>query len=450
MVNDEMATQSKQYPIPSTGPGTKGSGQVLEEHAQTMERRQALLDDLKAPRLWLRPEERSQIIEYLNQEYGSDEVQRMLPINEELMGRTEKGRYDRYLDLYRRFGGGRRLLKPGEHADLSARQARLERCKRDSDPPLTPAQEKRLQELTDLLMIDWPLWEDLVPENPPAEMPEQIKITYDYPPPLDELLTLGEYGDLKAILRKMQPQEKYIPDLVHMALDLELLWASSDDLKVYAPTHAVQLLGMMRAKEAAEPLLSLLDLDQDWAGEELPDVYAGIGPGAIPYLQRYLADPEQDEFGRIRTAHALQEIAAAHPAERDRVVNILQEQLRQGRQIDRGLNAFLISYLTDLKAEEALDDVKAAYLADKVDRMVVGNWNDVRREFGLPPDPEVPSRPIWTDSPLGGALKEISRLGPAPMPSQLTSRPETKVRPGRKAARQARKRARRRRKKRKR
>ena len=130
-----------------------------------MERRQELLDNLQAPRFWLRPEERPQIIEYLNQEYGSDEVQRMMDINEELMGRTEKSRYERYFDLYRRFGSGRRLLKPGEHADLFARQARLARYEQQSDPPLTPAQEEQLRELTDLLMCDWPLWEDLVPEN---------------------------------------------------------------------------------------------------------------------------------------------------------------------------------------------------------------------------------------------------------------------------------------------
>jgi hypothetical protein len=435
--------QSKQYPNPSAS-----SEQAPEERAPIMERRQELLDNLQAPRFWLRPEERPQIIEYLNQEYGSDEVQRMMDINEELMGRTEKNRYERYFDLYRRFGSGRRLLKPGEHTDLSARQARLARYEQQSDPPLTSVQEERLRELTDLLMCDWPLWEDLVPDNPPTEMPERVEITHDYSPPLDKLLTFGEYGDLGPILRKMRPPEAYISDLIRMALDLELLWAPSHDPKVYAPTHATQLLGMMGTEEAAEPLLELLDLDQDWAGEELPDVYAGIGPAAIPHLQRYLADPEQDTFGRIRAAHALKEIATAHPVGRDRVVGILREQLRQGRQVDRGPNAFLISYLIDLEAAEALDDVKAAYLADKVDLMVVGNWNDVLQEFGLPPDPEIPSRSIWDDSPLADALAGILSISPTSTPPQPAHRPKPKARAGRKAARRARKRARRKRKKR--
>ena len=434
------------------------AGQAPEEHTRIvlMERRRALLDELMAPRFWIRQEERPQLIERLNREYGSDEVQRMVAISEELMGRTGKSRYERYLGLYRRFGGSRRLLKTGEHADLSARQAWLERYKRSGDPPLTPTQEERLKELTDLLMLDWPLWEDLVPENPPAEMPERcpatastrggepaegrIEVTHDYPLPLDRLLGLGERRDVDRIYQELQLKETHIPDLIRMALDKELLWAPGDAPRVYAPTHAVQLLSMMGAEEAAEPLLGLLDLDQDWAGEELPDVYAGIGPAAIPCLLRYLADPEQDPFGRIRAAHALKEIATAHPAKRDRVVTILQDQLRQGRQVDRSLNAFLISYLTGLGAEEALDGIKAAYLADKVDLTVVGNWNDVLQEFGLPPDPEIPSRPIWDGFPLAGVLEGTLRVGSTPTVPQPTRRPEAKARAGRKRAHRKRKR----------
>ena len=435
MARDEIAMHSKPYP-------------TSEERVRVMERRQALLDELMAPRFWLRPEERPQHIERLNREYGSDEVQRMMAISEELAGQTGKSRYERCLDLYCRFGGGRRLVKPGEHSDLSARQAWLKGYKKSGDPPLTPAQEERLKALTDLLMRDWPLWDDLVPENPPAEMPERIEITHNYPPPLDRLLAMGKRHDVDRICQEVQLKEAHIPGLIRMALDKELLWAPRDAPKVYAPTHAVQLLRMIGAEEAAEPLLGLLDLDQDWVGEELPDVYAGIGSAAIPHLQAYLADPEQYAFARIRAAHTLKEIATAHPAERDRVVAILHEHLRQGRQVDRTLNAFLISYLTDLRAEEVLDDVKAAYLADKVDLTVVGNWNDVLQKFGLPPDPEIPSRSIWDGSPLADVLGEVLRALSTQTPRQPARRPEAQAKGGRKAARRARKRARRKRKKR--
>ncbi|MFQ5855845.1 MAG: hypothetical protein ACE5LU_09410 [Anaerolineae bacterium] len=415
------------------------------ERAHLTARRQALLDELMSPRFWLRQEERPEIIEYLNREYGPDEVQRMRAISEELMGRAGKTPYERYLELYRRFGAGRRFLKPGEYTDLSTKQAWLERYEKSGDPPLTPAQEERLQELTDLLMCDWPLWEDLVPENPPAEMPE-IEIAHDYSSPLDEILTWGKHGDLQSMLRKLRPPEKYISDLIRMALDLELLWTSSDDPKVYAPTHALQLLGMLHAVEAAEPLLDLLDLDQDWVPGELPEAYAGIGPAAIPFLQRYLTDREQLEYGRVRATHALQKIAAAHPTERDRVVSILREQLRRGRQVDRGLNAFLISHLIDLQAEEALDEIKAAYLANKVDRMIVGNYNDVLAEFGLPSDPDVPSRPIYEDSPLKDIFDRMLGDVVAPRSRSPKRRQESEPRDKQKDTRKTRKRKRRRRK----
>lgn len=422
---------SEQYPTP-------------EERTRIMDRRRALLNALTGPGFWVSREEQSHIIEHLNREYGPDEVQRMRAISEELMGRAGKTSYERYLELYRRFGKGRRLLNSGEHAHLSAERAQLEQYAQSDDVPLTPAQRERLVELTNLLMSDWPFWEDLMPENPPAEIPD-IQVTHDYPSPLDEILTWGEHGNLRSTLQKLQPPEAYIPDLIRMALDLELLWAPSDAPKVYAPTHAVRLLGMLGAEEAAEPLLELLDLDQDWVADELPHVYAGIGPAAIPHLQRYLADPEQDRYGRIQAAHALQEVAAAHPAERERVVDILREQLRL-HQADRGLNGFLISYLLDLRAEEALNDIKAAYLADKVDRMIVGNYDDVLAEFGLPPDPEVPSRPIHADSPLKAIFDRMlgDVLAPKSEPPQHREKSESKG--TEKDERQTRKRRRRRRK----
>src|SRR5436305_13614282 len=115
-----------------------------------------------------------------------------------------------------------------------------------------------------------------------------------YPSPVDKLLTCGDPWEVRAN-PKDWPQylelgigPEHIPDLIRMATDGELRWAEEDSDEVWAPIHAWRTLGALHAEEAIEPLLSLFknieEYDDEWALEELPDVYGMIGPAAIPAL----------------------------------------------------------------------------------------------------------------------------------------------------------------------
>ncbi|MEX2386821.1 MAG: hypothetical protein WD534_03000 [Phycisphaeraceae bacterium] len=79
----------------------------------------------------------------------------------------------------------------------------------------------------------------------------------------------------------------------------------------------------------------------------------------------------------------MQEIAAAHDEQRDRVANSLAQQLEPFEQQPASLNAFLVSSLLKLKAVSAVDVIERAFAADAVDVSVVGNWNQVREELGV-------------------------------------------------------------------
>ena len=96
--------------------------------------------------------------------------------------------------------------------------------------------------------------------------------------------------------------------------------AGSDSLEVRAPVHAWRALGQLRAGAVAEPLTGLLhriDDDQDdYVGEELPEVYGMIGPVAIPALTAYLADASHPLYARVAAAHSFGEIGANHPGSR--------------------------------------------------------------------------------------------------------------------------------------
>ena len=120
--------------------------------------------------------------------------------------------------------------------------------------------------------------------------------TTHYPPPVDQLLTLGDarnmtrWPDYVAI--GLGPE--HIPDLIRMATDEDLNTADSESLEVWAPLHAWRALGQLRAESAVEPLLDLLhrvdDNHDDWVGREIPQVMGMIGPAAIPALAACVSD----------------------------------------------------------------------------------------------------------------------------------------------------------------
>ena len=208
-----------------------------------------------------------------------------------------------------------------------------------------------------------------------------------YAPPVDLLLV---YGDC----RKMREWPDYLelglgpehaPELIRMATDEELNWADSDSLEVWAPIHAWRALGQLRAEAAIEPLLRLfheLD-DSDWAGEELPEVYAMIGPAATPALTAYLGDAAHGEWPRVTATVALQKIGEAHPVAAARCVSALADQLERFAENEETLNAFLIIALAEMKAIETAPLIERAFDAGAVDESASGDWYDIQVELGL-------------------------------------------------------------------
>ncbi|MEA3376321.1 MAG: SEC-C metal-binding domain-containing protein [Chloroflexota bacterium] len=235
---------------------------------------------------------------------------------------------------------------------------------------------------------------------------------YDYPSPVSDLLTLGErrgqggWPDCRAL--GLGPE--HVPDLVRMALDEDLYWADPDSDAAWAPIHAWRALAQLRAEEAVEPLTHLLpridEHDDDWVGEELPRVFGHIGPVAIPVLADYLADDPHGLWARVAAAHGLEEIGTRHPEARSDAIDALTATLERFPDLDRTLNAFLISYLVDLDAVEAAPLMEHAFQADRVDLQVMGDWEDVQIELGLLDGRESPS-PNAVLGDLSGLWDEV-------------------------------------------
>ena len=153
-----------------------------------------------------------------------------------------------------------------------------------------------------------------------------------------------------------------------MATDEELNWADSDSLEVWAPIHAWRALGQLRAAAAAEPLLSLFEsLDEsDWVMEELPEVFALIGPAALPALATYIADMSYDEEARISAIPSVEKIGSRWPQARPAGVALLMKQLERFAENEPEVNGFLVLGLVELRATEAVSLIERAFAARRV------------------------------------------------------------------------------------
>jgi hypothetical protein len=240
----------------------------------------------------------------------------------------------------------------------------------------------------------------------PAESRRIPKMTIESQPAPDRAAEplrgqLEKFGDAHKTAKWETGEIDYVARLGLTATDVpELLtiareWTEAQEwpddegyVAGYAPIHAWRGLAQLRAAEAVPVLLEMLDpLDKDgddWFLEEFPHAFAWIGPAAVPSLRDYLADSGHEVFARICAAHSLQEVAARHPHVRDEVVKILADALSRFADTDEGVNAYVVTALVDLKATEAAEVIERAHAADRVDVFVNGNWNDVRKELGVP------------------------------------------------------------------
>ncbi len=193
--------------------------------------------------------------------------------------------------------------------------------------------------------------------------------------PLDESELGPEWLDYPAL--GLGPE--HVPDLIRLATAEVPTWVDDESPEVWAPVHAWRALGQLQAVAAIPPLLARLtaEEDNDWLREDLPHVFARMGPAAIPPLVAYLANPAQTLSTRITAASGLAHIGMRHPEAREECVTALVRQLEAGEANDLTLNGFLVTDLVDLKAVEALPLIERGYTEDWVDDSIMGDFEDV-------------------------------------------------------------------------
>jgi len=218
-------------------------------------------------------------------------------------------------------------------------------------------------------------------------------MTENYLYPVSLLLTLGEthIRETRNYL-KMGFTREHIPDLIRLVEDEELHYMEWEDEnhippQVYAQVHAWRTLTQLGAVEVAPSFIGLLhyiDKDNDdFIGEEMPKMLGKLGAPAIEPCQAYLANRDHGTFARVAAGYALSEIGKQHPETRDACVQAMMSTLDGYRDDDETVNAFTLSYLSELKAVEAASLAEEIFKAGKAELEVAGDYEDFQIEMGL-------------------------------------------------------------------
>ncbi len=221
--------------------------------------------------------------------------------------------------------------------------------------------------------------------------------------PIDKLRALGE-----ELARAEWPDylayginDSHIPELVRLALEWDKEGDDADYglAHAWAPIHAWRALGQLRAADATAALLSLLhlvdDRQDDWVGEDLPEVFGLIGAPALPALVEFLADATHGLWARAAAVDGLEKIGDHDHEARTQVIAAATLQLERFAEQDPIINANLIHLLGAWKVTEAAPLIERAFEAERVDLAFQGDWEDVQVKLGLKEKRDTPRPPLF-------------------------------------------------------
>lgn len=309
----------------------------------------------------------------LIEKYGEDEVFVILKqfkknLQNKQIVTTESFGYRQYRQRYARFGGERPFFAVGEYKQLRNEHG-------DNFAALLkgqPINKERQQEISDLLLMDSYLWEDLVPEDHPARPADFPQPRLAYQPPLTVLLEYGAALVPPAVFaRDLESWRKHIPALTRMALDPLLLDGWPADPASWGPWYALHLLGELGAVESAYSLIELADFKNDWLSDLLPDIWARMGPEVELFLWMILEDPTLSTTKRGLAANALRLLADEEFALHGKVIDSFG-RLIANPSTSPELNAYLVYFLGQIKAQGALQPViEAAFAENRIDTDII-------------------------------------------------------------------------------
>jgi tetratricopeptide (TPR) repeat protein len=206
-----------------------------------------------------------------------------------------------------------------------------------------------------------------------------------YPFEMRGLLALGRPKEDTNYTEWADRLRDFVPQLLQMTLDDDLNTRPEKDRAVWAPLHALSILAELAPEAAAEPLLQVLEWDDDWSMEPLGRYYARAGEAAARSLEQYVIDINRAEMARGRAIAALAAVAETNANQRDGIIAFLTRYLEEGSS-DTLEEEYVITSavlaLVDLRAVESLPAIERAFEEDRVETFMV-SLGDVKKGLGL-------------------------------------------------------------------
>lgn len=162
-----------------------------------------------------------------------------------------------------------------------------------------------------------------------------------------------------------------VDPLIDLATSVSLFYGEPP--VIYAPIHALRLLGELRPLRMIEPLLKSVDVElkgmsperEIWQ-YEAPQMIGRIGAAAVEKLWACVDDPAYTPFERDGALLALAYATVVDATVRESVIAEMHRRLMQSD--DRSLNAGLVRAMAYLGLANMYSDIMARYRAGAVDQ----------------------------------------------------------------------------------
>jgi hypothetical protein len=188
-----------------------------------------------------------------------------------------------------------------------------------------------------------------------------------------------------------------------MTRDRALNTMASEADAVWAPIHALIALKDLDVSAYVAELVPLFDVDNEWFGEELPDILGKAGQPALEPPRQYIQNNTCWQYGRWNAGTAVEQVGQQHPELPEQAIEILSYALEHAVDNDPETNGFFLADLLHLNAVEALPIIRSAFEQDdrRVDRRRLGRGAQSTRAKGRSERPSVPANACMQERQKG-------------------------------------------------
>jgi hypothetical protein len=228
--------------------------------------------------------------------------------------------------------------------------------------------------------------------------------------PIAHLLKLADPWAHDFDYAKMGFTAEHIPQLIEMAIN-PAPYASEKERHMWSVVHAWRVLGYLKALEAVEPLLGILELlpSIDYAND-LEEVFTAMGAETLPLLEKYIQQPHTDEMKAMTALDAVANIAETYPEARAEAIRIITDKLSRFAENPPEINGLIVGNLLDIEAVEAIDTIRKAFQAKRVDTSIVGNLGDVEVFLEISEKPKRYDFDVAADQFISEDVKIFAKL----------------------------------------